>query len=78
MQTKMRLIRDGKVVFDGNQMPLNLAGQTDLQRIQASGAVTLGKNLEPGSYVLQIIVFDTTEGGKPRIATQFVEFEITN
>jgi VWFA-related protein len=76
MQTKMRLIRDGKVVFDGSQSPLSVEGQTDLRRIQASGAFTLGKNLAIGNYVLQIIVFDNSEPRKPRIATQFVEFEI--
>lgn len=78
IQTKMRLIRDGKVVFEGNQTPLATTGQTDMQRIQASGAITLGKNLEAGNYVLQMIVLDTSEGDKPRIATQFVEFEIIN
>jgi VWFA-related protein len=76
MQSKMRLIRDGKVVFEGNQTPISTAGQTDLRRIQASGALTFGKNLEAGNYVLQIVVFDTSEGKKPRTATQFVEFEI--
>jgi VWFA-related protein len=77
LKTQMRLVRDGKVVFEGSQTPLNTEGQTDLQRIQASGAVTLGKNLEPGTYILQVIVFDTSGGDKPRISTQFIEFEIT-
>lgn len=78
ISTKTRIIRDGKVVFDGGQTPLNIAGQTDLQRIQASGAITLGKNLEPGNYVLQIAVLDVSIDNKPRIATQFIEFEIVN
>ena len=78
LETQMRLIRDGKVVFEGGKTPLNVAGQTDLQRIQTSGALTLGKNLEPGTYILQIIVFDVVAGEKPRVSTQFVEFEITN
>ncbi|HEY0426298.1 MAG TPA: VWA domain-containing protein [Pyrinomonadaceae bacterium] len=77
MQTQMRLIRDGKVVFEGGKIPLGTEGQTDLQRLQASGALTLGKNLEVGNYILQVIVFDGTGGGKPRVATQFIEFEIT-
>jgi hypothetical protein len=78
IETQMRLISDGKVVFEGARTPLKTDGQIDLQRIQSSGAVTLGKNLEPGNYVLQAIAFDTSGGGKPRIATQFIEFEITN
>jgi VWFA-related protein len=78
IETQMRLIRDGKIVFEGSRTPLKTEGQIDLQRIQSSGAVTLGKNLEPGTYVLQAIAFDTSGGGKPRIASQFIEFEITN
>lgn len=77
LETQTRLIRDGKVVFEGNRTPLKSEGQTDLQRQQATGAITLGANLEAGNYVLQIIVFDNSGGNKLRFASQFVEFEIT-
>lgn len=76
METQTRLIRDGKIVFEGNRTPLKTAGQTDLQRLQASGAITLGNNLEAGNYVLQVIVFDNSDDKKERFVTQFVEFEI--
>jgi VWFA-related protein len=77
METQTRLIRDGKVVFEGNRTPLKTEGQTDLQRLQASGAITLGNNLEAGTYILQVIVFDNSDGKKVRFVSQFVEFEIT-
>lgn len=76
-QTQTRLIRDGKVVFEGSRTPLRTQGQTDLQRLQASGAITLGSNLEAGSYILQIIVFDLSDARKERFTTQVAEFEIT-
>lgn len=78
METQTRLIREGKVVFEGSRTPVKTEGQTDFQRIQASSALTLGKNLEAGTYVLQVIVFDNSEVKKPRISSQFVEFEITD
>lgn len=76
METQTRLIRDGKVVFEGNRTPLKTQGQTDLQRLQASGAITLGNNLEVGNYVLQVIVFENADDKKARFVSQFVEFEI--
>ena len=78
LETQLRLIRDGKVIFEGTRTPVKTDGQTDFQRVQSSGALTLGKNLEAGNYVLQVVVFDNSEGKKPRIATQFIEFELSN
>jgi VWFA-related protein len=76
LRTQMRLIRDGKVILEGRPTPFDASSQTDLQRLQASGAITLGSDLTPGNYILQVIAFDDVNGGKQRFATQFVEFEI--
>ena len=76
LRIQTRLIRDGKVVLEGETLPFNAAGQTDPARLQTSGAITLGTELEPGNYVLQTIVFDQANSGNKRYATQFVEFEI--
>ncbi len=78
LTTQMRLIRDGKVIYEDAPAPLKLDGQTDLMRLQSSGVLTLGKNLEAGSYILQTIVFDTAEKGKNAFATQFVEIEVVD
>ncbi|MGC2236266.1 MAG: VWA domain-containing protein [Pyrinomonadaceae bacterium] len=76
LELQTRLIRDGKVVFEGSPTPYNASGQNDLQRLQASTAITLGNNLEAGNYVLQVIVFDNSNDKKAQFVTQFVEFEI--
>ncbi len=76
LTTQTRLIRDGRVIYEDTPAPLNLGGQTDLMRLQTSGAITLGKNLEAGSYILQTIVVDPAAKGKNSFAAQFVEFEI--
>jgi VWFA-related protein len=76
LQVQRRLIRDGKVVWESSMTPFDAAGQADLKRIDAVGAITLGKDLQPGNYILQIIVQDNLASEKRRFSTQYVEFEI--
>jgi hypothetical protein len=77
LQIQTRLIRDGKILFEDSPIAFNHAGQTDLKRLQDSGAITLGSDLTAGNYVLQVIAFDNADGGsKAKSAMQFVEFEI--
>lgn len=73
---QLRMFRDGKLILDGKPVPLDPAGQTDLQRIKSGGALSIGKELPPGDYVLQIVANDAQAKEKQRIATQFVQFEI--
>jgi hypothetical protein len=39
-------------------------------------AVSLGENLLPGDYVLQVIVTDGLAKEKRRLATQYIQFEV--
>ena len=74
LNLQTRLIKDGKVVFEDSPSPVKTDGQTDLQRLTMRGGITLGKNLEVGTYLLQVIVSDTEKSKK--FATQYVEFEL--
>ena len=76
LTTQLRMFRDGKMIFEGKQIPLDVSGQTDLQRIKSTGAVNLGSGMLAGDYVLQIIVTDALAKAKSKITTQFVQFEI--
>ncbi|MEO8073555.1 MAG: VWA domain-containing protein, partial [Acidobacteriota bacterium] len=76
LQTQTRLFRDGKLIFEGKQIPVNLAGQTDLQIIKTFGAINLGTEMQTGDYVLQVITTDNSAKEKNKIAAQFVQFEI--
>ena len=76
VQTKVRVFRDGKLILDGKDTPLELNGQSDMQRLKAAGAIAIGDKLLPGDYILQIIVTDTLAKPKDQIATQFVQFEV--
>jgi hypothetical protein len=76
LKTQMRLVRDGKIVFAGSEVPFDPSGQTDLKRLIGGGAIQLGSELPPGEYVLQIIVKDSLAGDKRKMATQWIDFEI--
>jgi len=74
--TQVRVFHDGKSVLDGKIMPLNVKDQKDVSRLMVSGAVTLGRELAPGDYVLQVIVTDTLAKQKERAAVQYLQFEV--
>lgn len=76
LQTQMRLFRDGQLVFAGKEIPYDAAGQADLKRLTAGGAVQLGTGMAPGEYTLQVIVTDLLAKAKHRTATQWIDFEI--
>jgi VWFA-related protein len=76
LQTQVRIFRDGVAVFTGSMAPYDATGAVDLKRLPVAGALRLGPVLEPGQYVLQVIVTDAPAGEKPRTATQWIDFEI--
>jgi hypothetical protein len=76
LESRIRMFRDGKLVLDGEQKPLDLQGQTDVRHLKLSRALSVGRQMEPGDYVLQIIVTDTLANAQNAIATQYVQFEV--
>ena len=76
LTTQVRLFRDGQQVFTGKELPFNADRQTDLKRLVAGGRLRLGTNLQPGEYVLQVIVRDALAKEKYRTASQWIDFEI--
>jgi VWFA-related protein len=74
--TQVRIFRDGKSLLDGKSVPLDMSGQTDLQRLKSVGAMSLGGEMQAGEYILQIVVTDSLAKQKRQIATQFIQFEI--
>lgn len=78
VQAQVRLFRDGKQVYQGKPMQLDSADQPDLKRLVAGGRLQLGSRMEPGDYVLQVIVTDGLAHDKYKIATQAMDFEVRN
>ena len=76
LQTQVRLFRDGKQIFAGQEIPLDLRTQPDLKRLVSGGVIQLGSDMEPGEYVLQVVATDLLAKEKHRVATQWIDFEI--
>ena len=76
VQTQVRLFHNGQQVFTGGEKPFDATNQPDLKRLAVGGARQLGKEMEPGEYVLQIVVTDLLAKEKHRVATQWIDFEI--
>ncbi|MBC7933116.1 MAG: VWA domain-containing protein, partial [Rubrivivax sp.] len=74
LTVQARLFRDGREIFAGRQMPV--ANQSDPKRVLAGGRMSLSPNAAPGEYVLQVVATDAPEGARPRVATQWIDFEI--
>ncbi len=72
----MRLLRDGKVIFEGQEKAVDLNGQSDLKRIMTGGGLQLGTEMAAGEYVLQITVTDMLASEKYKTTTQWIDFEI--
>jgi hypothetical protein len=78
LQTQMRLLNNGKEVFTGKVVGVNVNRQTDLKRLNAGGGLLVGSNLAPGDYVLLVTVIDTLARNKRQgVAIQWIEFQIT-
>jgi len=78
VQMQMSLLRDGKPVFTGKLVPLDISKEANPKRISTGGRLRLGPELTPGNYVLQVTVKNTTDPKKPRITSQWIDFEIVN
>lgn len=76
LTTQIRVYRDGKLILDGKQIPVDVSGQTDLERIKVAGALNLLNAMQAGDYILQIIVMDNLAKEKRKISTQFIQFEV--
>lgn len=76
LEYQVLLLKDGRQVFAGKATPIPVGQVTDLKHIPASGGLVLGTDLEPGEYVLQVIVTDKLAKEKSRVATQWMDFEL--
>lgn len=77
LQVQARLFRDGQPVFTGKVQPFALNNPPDLSRLAAGGSITLGADMPPGEYILQVTVNDLLADEKHRAASQWIDFEIT-
>jgi hypothetical protein len=73
---RARLFRNGELVFTGNEVPFAAGEQSDPKRLGGGGGIQLGTSMQPGEYVLQVVVTDLLAKDKYSVATQWMDFEI--
>jgi VWFA-related protein len=73
---QFKIFHQGKELFASKEKDVKLVEETDPQRLLAEGMFTLGKAIQPGDYVLQIIIRDQRANGNTQVATQWIDFEI--
>jgi hypothetical protein len=76
LTAQARLYRDGKMVLSPDPVAVSRQGQSDPRRLTNRASLPLASDLAPGDYVLQIIVTDAADKQKPRVASQWIDFEI--
>ncbi|HWX41420.1 MAG TPA: hypothetical protein VN345_09760, partial [Blastocatellia bacterium] len=77
LESQTRLFKDGKQVYAGPSAPLVASSVDDMKRIEIAGQLHLTREMEPGQYVLQVIVTDRLAKTRYNTATQWTDFEIT-
>lgn len=77
VSTQVRAFRDGKLILDGKMKPLAIQTPNGT-KLNFMGALSLGVEMLPGDYVLQIVVVDNLAGNKRKLATQWIQFEVVD
>jgi hypothetical protein len=76
LDSRIRLFRNGKQVYEGNAQNMEQENaKVDSKRLGVAGRIQSLK-LQPGSYVLQVIVQDNNRYDKYRTAAQAIDFEV--
>lgn len=76
LRFRIRVYREGELVLKTDLKPGDPALRTGSQLPAVVGAIAVGKQMDPGDYILELIVIDEAEPKKPRVATQSVQFEV--
>jgi hypothetical protein len=71
-----RVFHDGRQVYAGTPAVFDSTGQTDTARLVMEGRLRLGAELEPGDYILQVVVTDGLAPKKVATVSQSIDFEI--
>ena len=74
----LKLYRDGKLVFTGDEVAFSPVDETDPKRLVGAGVVQLKHGTAAGGYVIQILVTDLLEKGKEKVASQWIDFDVVN
>jgi len=76
LTSKLRVFRDGKLIFEGTPQAISQGDQSG-SSVAFMGSVSLGTKLAPGDYVMEIAVTDSLARSKYSTALQYVQFSVT-
>lgn len=73
--SQFRIFRGDREIFASAENPLNLSA-AGADETTVGGAFTIGRNMPPDNYVLQILLKDPTKKGSSQYASQWIDFQI--
>jgi VWFA-related protein len=76
LKTQLRMYRDGKLIFVGDEEAFSPLDQTDAKRLLGAGVVRMGSQMGPGEYVIQIVVTDLLAKQKENVTSQWIDFDV--
>jgi hypothetical protein len=78
LEVQTKLLHDGAPVLAGKTTldPQGAQGTPDPQRLLTGGRLSLGRDMQPGQYVLQVTVNDRLAKSEFSTVTQSMDFEI--
>jgi VWFA-related protein len=78
LSTQVRLFRDGRLVYEGRLKEFRGQPESaDGGGLVAGGSLRLGHELAPAEYILQVVVLDHLGKENSQLATQWMNFELT-
>lgn len=76
VESQVFLFRDGKPVYSSQPAMIKVGEQPSFKEVFVGSNLQLGANLEPGEYVLQIVVTDKLAKDQYAVVTQWIDFEV--
>jgi VWFA-related protein len=76
LKIQLRLFREGQQVWNRDAPQPDASKQADATRLVATGRLEITPEMQPGEYVLQVVVTDTLSGNQYTTASQWIDFEV--
>jgi VWFA-related protein len=76
LESQFILYKDGQEILKGTAQPVDLKGISNINEIPIRGKLALDPALQPGDYVLQLLVRDKLASGKKSLVSQALDFNI--
>jgi VWFA-related protein len=76
LESQFFLYREGVELMKGEPQPVDVAGVTDFTRIPIRKIMKLGKEMQEGNYVLQLVIRDKQDTGKNGVVAQALNFAV--